>query len=85
MRTTFYIQENRIEELKSFIRAELPTARFLQNPYKQGSEFSISLELTVEDGNKLSQLINNWYNQDNPYKSPKKSWLSRLLSNFYCG
>ena len=84
MRTTFYIQENRIEELKSFIRAELPTARFLQNPYKQGSEFGISLELTVEDGNKLSQLRNNWYNQDNPYKIPKKSWLSRLLSNFYC-
>ena len=85
MRTTFYIQENRIEELKSFIRAELPTARFLQNPYKQGSEFGISLELTVEDGNKLSQLRNKWYNQDNPYISPKKGWLSRLLSNFYCG
>lgn len=79
MRTLFYIQENRIEELKIFIKTELPTARFLQNPYKQGSKFGISLELTVDDGNKLTRLRNDWYNQDNPYVSPKKSWFSRIL------
>ncbi len=72
MKTTFYINEDRIEELKSFIKAELPTARFNHNPYKVNDEFNISLELTVEDGNKLSGLRNNWHNQDNPYVSPKK-------------
>ena len=85
MKTIFHINENRIEELKSFIRAELPTARFNRNPYKVNDKYNISLELTVEDGNKLSVLRNNWYNQDHPYISPKKSWLSRLLSIFYCG
>ena len=84
MRTTFYVPKSRIEELKTFIRVDLKTARFIQNPYEQGNEYGISLELTVEDGNKLSQLRNEWYKQDYPIKSPKKSFLKRLLSNFYC-
>jgi len=32
MYTSFYIEENRLNELKSFIRAGLPTARFKHNP-----------------------------------------------------
>jgi len=80
MRTTFYIPENRIEELKSFIRDELPTVRFTSNPYKQGNEYGISLDMSVEDGNKLSILRNDWYNQDNLVIIPKKSIWQRLFS-----
>ena len=36
MRITFYIPENRLIELKTFIKNDLPSARFIQNPYKQG-------------------------------------------------
>jgi len=84
MRTTFYVHKNRIDELKTFIRAELPSARFLQNPYEQGNEYGISLELSVDDGNKLSELRNNWYIKDNLTESPKKSFWKKILSNFYC-
>ncbi len=84
MRITFYVPKNRIEELKTFIRGELTSARFLQNPYEQGNEYGILLELSVDDGNKLSELRNNWYNQDNLAKIPKKSFWKRFISNFYC-
>jgi hypothetical protein len=66
MRTTFHIEQNRIEELKSFIRAELPTAKFNKEPYEQGGKFGISLTLTVEEGNKLSHFRKNLYKQDYP-------------------
>ena len=83
MRTTFYVHKNRIDELKIFIREKLPSARFLQNPYEQGNEYGISLELSVDDGNKLSELRNNWYNQDNLTERHKKSFWKMVLSNFY--
>jgi hypothetical protein len=82
MYTSFYIAENRLNQLKSFIRAELPTARFKHNPLMIGMEYSISLDLSVEDGNKLSQLREKWYNEDNPPKSPKKSIWKQILSVF---
>ena len=85
MTTIFYIPENRIEELKDFIKSDLPSARFNHNPYKVGKDYRISINLEVEEGNKLSILRNNWYNQDHPIVKANKNWLNRLLSNFYCG
>lgn len=84
MYTSFYIVENRLNELKSFIRAELPTARFKHNPLKVGGEFNISLDLSVNDGNKLSELREKWHNEDNPPKSPNKSIWNKILSVFNC-
>jgi len=85
MRILFYVPTNRIDELKTFIRIELSSARFNENPYLQGEEYSVSLTLTVEDGNKLSILRNDWYNQEHPYKTPKKSNWDRILSVFNWG
>jgi len=82
MKTSFYITENRLSELKSFIRAELPTVRFNHNPLKVGKELNISLSMSVEDGNKLSTLQNKWYEQDNPEPIPNKSIWSNILSIF---
>lgn len=61
MRTTFYIPENKLIELKIFIRDNLKTLRFLQNPYKIGDEYGISIEISIEDYNKLAELRNSWY------------------------
>ena len=82
MYTSFYIEENRLNELKSFIRAELPTARFKHNPLKEGDKWFIALNMEVEDGNKLNLLHNKWHDEDNPPKSPNKSIWKRILSVF---
>jgi len=82
MYTSFYIEENRLNELKSFIRAELPTARFRQNPLKEGDKWFIALSMEVEDGNKLNLLHNKWHNEDKPPKSPNKSIWKKIISIF---
>ena len=81
MYTSFYIKKNRLIELKSFIKFELKTARFEHNPLLIGSEkYNIALNLSVEDGNKLSELRNKWYMEDNPIKQPSKSLWKRFFS-----
>ena len=82
MYTSFYIAENRLDELKSFIRAELPTARFKHNPLKEGDKWFIGLTMEVEDSNKLNLLHNKWHDEDNPPKSTNKSIWKRILSVF---
>lgn len=74
MKTSFYISENRISELKTFIRNHLPSVRFEHNPMKLGDKFHVSLTMDVEDGNKLNELQNKWYEEDNPPKPKKKSF-----------
>ena len=72
MNTSFLISANKIGELKSFISSDLPTARFNSNPYRLGDEFRISLNLEVEDANKLSKEQEKWYNQENILAPIKK-------------
>jgi len=67
--TCFSVSENRLNELKSFIRKELPSARFKDNPLKVGDKWIIALNMEIEDSNKLKLLHNKWYEEDNP---PKK-------------
>jgi hypothetical protein len=79
MKTTFYISEHRLYELKCFIRNYLPTARFICNPYKIGNEYSICLEMDIEDGNKLNELHNKWHKEDSPPKPIIKSFWNCIL------
>ena len=73
MNTSFPVSESRLQELKSFIRKELPSARFNHNPLREGDKWFISLTMDVQDGNKLNALQNKWYDEDNPpLKKPKK-------------
>lgn len=65
MYTSFYIAENRLDELKHFIRAFTPTVRFKHNPFKEGNKLFIALTMEVEDGNKLNELFEKWHNEDN--------------------
>lgn len=82
MHTSFYITENRLDELKSFIRNFTPTVRFEHNPLKESNKWFISLTMEVEDCNKLNELFNKWHSEDNPPKRPNKSILKRILGFF---
>lgn len=82
MYTSFYIAENRLDELKSFIRSFTPTVRFKHNPLKGGNQWFIALTMEVEDGNKLNELFNKWHDEDNPLKRPNKSIWKWMLSVF---
>lgn len=81
MYTSFYIAENRLDELKSFIRTFTPSVRFKHNPLKEGNEWFIALTMEVVDGNKLNELFNKWHTQDNPPKPTNKSIWKRMFSD----
>lgn len=74
MYSSFYIKENRLDELKSFIREFTPTVRFKHNPLKEGDKWFIALTMEVEDGNKLNQLFNKWDEEDNPIIEKVSLW-----------
>jgi len=77
----FYIKENRLRELKTFIGEFTPTVRFNHNPIKIDNEFNVSITMSVEDGNKLNKLRAKWYYEDNPVKTKNNIWnifLSKL-------
>jgi len=82
MYTSFYVKEERLPELKSFIRNELLTARFESNPQKHGDKWFIVLTMEVEDGNKLSQFKDKWYKEDNTPKLKKNGGF--LLFTYLC-
>lgn len=82
MYTSFYIEENRLDELKSFIKTSTQTVRFKHNPLKEGNKWFIALTMEVEDGNKLNELFEKWHNEDNPPKSVNKSMWKRMFGIF---
>ena len=73
----FYVKEERFQELKQFIRDNLPSVRFIQNPQLDYGKYTIYIDLEVEDSNKLNQLHNMWYDLDNPVII-KKTFLNKL-------
>jgi uncharacterized protein with ACT and thioredoxin-like domain len=82
MDQSFYIAESRFDELKTFIRTHTPTVRFKHNPIKNRNELFIALTMEVEDGNKLNELFEKWYTEDNPIKIQNKNILKRIVSYF---
>jgi len=78
----FYVKnDERMSKVKSFIRENMPTARFKSNPYKYSNgkwEFNISYE--IGDMNKLSILLNDFYNEDNHKLIKKESLWERFLA-----
>ena len=66
MEISFYIKENRLAELKSYIKEQTPSVRFKNNPIKIGDKF------------KIRYLINKWYANDNPVVK-KSGWQELLL------
>lgn len=81
MKHHFNITENRLDELKAFIRNNTPTVRFLQNPILIGKKWMISLSMETEDSNKLDDLFWKWYYEDNP-KINKTTFWNRLINLF---
>lgn len=82
MYTSFYIKESRLDELKKYIRENLPSVRFKHNPLKEGDKWFIALNLEVEDNNKLSVLQNKWFEEDKPIKPIKKSFITKIKNYF---
>lgn len=80
MKQHFYIKKNRYSELKSFIREETPSVRFLNNPIENIDTFYISLDMEVEDANKMNLLFSKWYNEDNNNKceSTDETFFSKI-------
>lgn len=62
----FYVKnDNRANLVKQFIRANMPTARFLQNPYRfNDGKWMFHISYEVKDVNKLNPLFNKWYEED---------------------
>ncbi len=81
MEQDFIVMEERLEECKAFIRS-LPSARFKHNPIRVGSIYHISVSMNVQDGNKLNELFEKWYNEDNPIV-PKKNVFKNLLKSLF--
>ena len=81
---TFNIKTHRLTELKSFIRTNLPTARFKCNPYEIGDNSTcVALSLEVNDANKLNELFNKWYDIDNPKKIKKRFFSFNFLNRIF--
>lgn len=71
----FYTTEQRLIQLQSYIRKNMPTARFEQNPFQlTDGTYSVTLNYEIEDINKIHPLMNEWYYQDNPPKQNKSLW-----------
>lgn len=79
MYTSFHIAENRLDELKSFIRAFTPTVRFKHNPLKEGNQWFIALTMEVEDSSKLNELFSKWHDE-----ALRKHAVSGRSEQFYC-
>lgn len=78
VRNSFYIKSERLPEMKNFIKDNLKSARFTQNPYQVGSEYHITLDMDVLDCNRLNNLFNKWYEIDHTPKT-KESIIKRLI------
>jgi len=85
MISTFRIDNANYKSLKNFIRLNLPSARFVYNPYLVNGMWVISLDISVEDDNRLSMYIltitNNLDNSKNESKG-FKYYLSKLFNIF---
>lgn len=80
VRDSFYIKKNRLDELKLFIRDNLESARFANNPIEFSNQYYIILDLNVADSNKLNELFNKWYCEDNKPLSKGKSFWKRIFN-----
>lgn len=80
---SFYINnDEEMMEVKAFIRQNMPTARFIQNPYRHSDgKWHFYINYEISDINKLSPLLNKYHliaNPTPPEKNILKSILNRL-------
>lgn len=80
----FYLKnDERMEKIKLFIRQNMPTARFVRNPYRlHNGTWSVLLFYEIEDINKLNLILEEFYLEDNPLPVKKESVFKRILKWF---
>jgi len=65
--------KERLIELQSFMRENMPTARFKHEPYSDSNgRYTVILTFESTDQNKLCVLMEKWHQLDNP-PIPKSS------------
>ncbi len=81
VKETFIVEnDDRMNKVKTFIRQNMPTARFIQNPYRYSNgkwDFYISYESS--DLNKLSKILEEFYLEDNPPPPKKVTLIEKFL------
>lgn len=81
VKETFIVEnDDRMNKVKTFIRQNMPTARFIQNPYRYSNgkwDFYISYESS--DLNKLSKILEEFYLEDNPPPPKKVTLIKQFL------
>lgn len=81
VKETFIVEnDDRMNKVKTFIRQNMPTARFIQNPYRYDNgkwDFYISYESS--DLNKLSKILEEFYLEDNPPPPKKVTLIEKFL------
>lgn len=86
MRTNFYLPKEKLPELKEFMKANLPSAKFAHEPYFEETgcnknKFFITIDLTLEDSNILKTLHQKWHDED--YPSEKCEGFFKRIFNFF--
>ena len=79
---TFYINENNLDKTKSFIRT-LPSASFRCNPMLVGDKYNMSIEMEVEDGNKLSQFLEQYYESNSLDQKSQVPFYMRIFNMIF--
>lgn len=76
---TFYLNKEHLVDTKSFIRT-LPSARFRSNPVLIGDKYNMSIEMEVVDGNKLSQFLEQYYENNNVDQTIQVPFYMRMFN-----
>lgn len=81
----FYVSnENRMNIVKSFIRKNMPTARFIYNPYKHlDNRWSFYISYEIEDMNKINKILQEFYLEDHPPSIKKENFLKQIIRKAY--
>ena len=81
VRTSFILSDDsQMKRLDEFIRSDMPTARYLGNPYRMSDgKWSVSMSYEIDDINKTSELFNQFYEEDNPKPVVKDNIFTKIL------
>jgi hypothetical protein len=80
---SFYLKKERLGEFKQFIRTQTSSVRFVCNPYLEGDKYYVKISSDIKDSNKLNELFEKYYIEDNPKPIKKESFIDKI-KKFLC-
>lgn len=80
MIVSLLVHEDRLGGFKEFIKNVATSARFVGNPIMfNNNNWYITLNINVDDANKLSELLAKWMMEDNKPSESNDGLLKRLF------